>query len=156
MIKSYRICSAKYGKTSEDAFSGFGAKNFPGRWNNQGVSIVYTAENLSLAILEMLVHLDKTMRCLSYVYFEVKASDDMVYNLPPNELPKAWNVYPAPPATKRIGDQWAAGMSSLIMRVPSVLTTPLEHTFLINPNHDDFKRLEINGPSPIPFDLRFK
>jgi len=154
-MKIYRICSAKYGKTPEDAFSGFGAKNFPGRWNNKGVSIVYAAENLSLAILEMLVHLDKTMLRLSYVYFEVNASDYMVFNLPPNELPKTWNVYPAPPATKNIGDQWVTGMSSLIMRVPSVLT-PLEHTFLINPNHDDFKKLEINGPLPIPFDRRFK
>ena len=90
------------------------------------------------------------MLCLSYVYFEVKASDDMVYNFPPNRLPKRGHVYPAPPATKRIGDQWAVGMRSLIMRVPSVLT-PLEHTFLINPNHDDFKKLEINGPLPIPF-----
>ena len=154
-MKIYRICSAKYGKTPEEAFSGFGAKHFPGRWNNKGVSIVYTAENLSLAILEMLVHLDKIMLRLSYVYFEVTASEDMVYHLPPNELPKTWNEYPAPPATKNIGDQWVGGMSSLIMRVPSVLN-PLEHTFLINPNHDDFKKLEIKGPLPIPFDLRLK
>ena len=40
-----------YGKTPEEAFSGFGAKNFPGRWNNKGVSIVYTAENLLLGWL---------------------------------------------------------------------------------------------------------
>ncbi len=154
-MKIYRICSAKYGKTPEEAFSGFGAKNFPGRWNNKGVSIVYTAETLSLAILEILVHLDKSMLRLSYVYFEVTASDDMVYNLPTNKLPKIWNVYPAPSATKNIGDQWVAGMSSLIMRVPSVLN-PLEHTFLINTNHDDFKKLKMNGPLPIPFDLRLK
>lgn len=154
-MKIYRICSAKYGKTPVEAFSGLGAEKFPGRWNNKGVPIVYAAQNLSLAILEMLVHLDRIMLRLSYVYFEVKASGDMVYHLPPDKLPETWNDYPASPVTKNIGDQWATGMSSLIMKVPSVLN-PLEHTFLINPIHDDFNKLAIQGPFPIPFDLRLK
>lgn len=154
-MKLYRICSEKFGATPEAAFSGIGAKQNPGRWNNPGVSIVYTAETLSLAMLEMLVHLDRTMLRLSYVYFEVNAFDDLVCELPLSELPNKWNVYPAPPATKNTGDRWVAGMSSVILKVPNVLN-PLEHTFLINPNHGDFGKLSINGPLPIPFDKRLK
>lgn len=154
-MKLYRICSAKFGRTTESAFSGIGAKQNPGRWNNIGVSIVYTAENLSLAMLEMLVHLDRTMLRLSYVYFEVNASDDLICELPSTEMPEKWNVYPAPPATKRMGDQWVASKSSVILKVPSVLN-PLEHTFLINPNHDNFDKLLIEGPFAIPFNDRLK
>lgn len=154
-MKLYRICSEKFGATPEAAFCGTGAKQNPGRWNNLGVSIVYTAETLSLAMLEMLVHLDKIMLRLSYVYFEVKASDDLVCELPLSELPKKWNVYPAPSATKNTGDRWVTDMSSVILKVPSALN-PLEHTFLINPNHDDFGKLVINGPLLIPFDGRLK
>lgn len=154
-MKLYRICSEKFGLTPESAFCGTGAKQNPGRWNNMGVSIVYTAETLSLAMLEMLVHLDRTMLRLSYVYFEVDASDDLVCELPLSIMPKKWNVYPAPPATKKAGDQWVVEMSSVILKVPSVLN-PLEHTLLINPNHDDFKKLLIQGPFAIPFDDRFK
>lgn len=106
-------------------------------------------------MLEMLVHLDRTMLRLSYVYFEVNASDDLFCKLTLDAMPQEWNVYPAPPATKSAGDQWAAGMSSVILKVPNVLN-PLEHTFLINPNHDDFKKLLIKGPFAIPFDGRLK
>jgi len=155
MIKLYRICSAKFGVSPELAFSGIGAKQNPGRWNNLNVSIVYTAETLSLAMLEMLVHLDRIMLRLSYVYFEIKALEDLVLELPYSQLPIKWNTYPAPPGTKNRGDQWVASMSSVILKVPSVLN-PLEHTFLINPHHDDFKKLIIDGPFAIPFDGRLK
>jgi RES domain-containing protein len=154
-MKLYRICSEKYGITSESAFSGIGARQNPGRWNNRGVSIVYTAETLSLAMLEMLVHLDRIMLRLSYVYFEVNASDDLICELTLHAMPQDWNVYPAPPTTKRTGDQWVVAMSSVILKVPNVLN-PLEHTFLINPNHDGFEKLLIKGPFAIPFDGRLK
>lgn len=47
------------------AFSGIGAKQNPGRWNSAEVPMVYAAESLSLAMLEMLVHLDENMLRLS-------------------------------------------------------------------------------------------
>jgi len=41
----------------ESAFSGDGARLYGGRWNAPGVAMVYTAQSLSLAQLELLVHL---------------------------------------------------------------------------------------------------
>ena len=38
--------------------TGAGAKLTGGRWNEKGVSVVYAAENRSLACLETIVHLN--------------------------------------------------------------------------------------------------
>lgn len=117
--------------------------------------MVYAAESLSLAMLEMLVHLDERMLELSYVFFQVEASMDLSFKLPREDLPVNWKIYPAPSSTKMIGDKWAGEMSSLILEVPSTLS-PIEKTFLINPKHPDFTNLIIDGPYPISFDSRLK
>jgi RES domain-containing protein len=137
------------------AFCGIGAKQNPGRWNSAEVSMVYTAESLSLAMLEMLVHLDEIMLRLSYVFFEVEASTNLILKLPEKDLPANWKIYPAPSSTKVTGDKWAGAMSSLILKVPNTLS-PIEQTFLINPEHPDFEKLTINGPYPVSFDPRLK
>lgn len=50
----WRIVREKYAAT---AFDGEGAYRYGGRWNSQGRRVVYTSATLSLAALEMLVHL---------------------------------------------------------------------------------------------------
>jgi len=45
-----------------DAIDGEGARLFGGRWNRPGLAVVYCAINLSLAVLEILVHLDVELR----------------------------------------------------------------------------------------------
>ena len=52
----YRFAQPNYA-TRELAFSGEGGLRYSGRWNHAGALIVYTATTLSLAILEMMVHL---------------------------------------------------------------------------------------------------
>ncbi len=155
MKRVYRLCKKQYGITPAMAFSGTGAKQNPGRWNSADIPMVYTAESLSLAMLEMLVHLDEGMLRLSYVFFEVEASTDLILKLPLKDLPANWKIYPAPTSTKVTGDKWASEMSSLILEVPSTLS-PVERTFLINPEHPDFTKLTINGPFPLSFDPRLK
>lgn len=51
----WRICEATF---AESAFNGEGASIVGGRWNSKGRRMVYTAEHLSLAILEVFVHLN--------------------------------------------------------------------------------------------------
>ena len=41
----------------DSVFSGEGARLYGGRWNSPGVSLIYAAGSLSLAQLELLVHL---------------------------------------------------------------------------------------------------
>ena len=57
MITVYRIVKTKWAET---AFDGEGARLFGGRWNSKGQSCVYLAGSESLAILEILVHLDNS------------------------------------------------------------------------------------------------
>ena len=117
--------------------------------------MVYAAASLSLAMLEMLVHLDENMLRLSYIFYEVEVSTDLILKLPREDLPENWKIYPAPSSTKVIGDRWANDMSSLILELPSTLS-PVEQTFLINPEHPDFAKPTINGPYPVSFDSRLK
>ena len=57
IVSAWRITKRKHAR---DAFTGEGAREFGGRWNNPGTAIVYTAQSQSLAALEMLVHLDSS------------------------------------------------------------------------------------------------
>ena len=51
MISCYRLFRARYGP-----FDSRGAVLAGGRWNHKGVSMLYTSATLSLACLEVLVH----------------------------------------------------------------------------------------------------
>ena len=55
MIRAFRLCKTKHLAT---AFTGEGARLNGGRWNSPGNSVVYTSASLSLATLEVLVHLE--------------------------------------------------------------------------------------------------
>ncbi|MBV9675089.1 MAG: RES family NAD+ phosphorylase [Acidobacteriaceae bacterium] len=72
-MQLYRLCRQKYAE-----LSGYGAKKAGGRWNRKGIAALYTAENSSLAVLEVLVHLDKAEIPTDYVLLEVSVPDTMV------------------------------------------------------------------------------
>ena len=55
MISASRICKTRHLAT---ALSGEGARLNGGRWNSPGLPAVYTSSSLSLATLEVLVHLE--------------------------------------------------------------------------------------------------
>jgi RES domain-containing protein len=114
---------------------------------------VYTAASLSLAILEISVHLQQTAFLSSYVVFELGFSDTLVQELDPALLPPNWRVSPAPPTTLAIGDDWIRTSSSAVLRVPSVIV-PSEYNFLINPAHSDFSSITIGKPNPLDVDDR--
>ena len=69
MPASWRIIKARYAKS---AFDGEGARQFGGRWNSPGVPIIYTSSSMSLAALEMLVHLGRSRSLSSYVVFSCR------------------------------------------------------------------------------------
>ena len=69
-MRVYRLCRRRYAE-----LSGFGAKKTGGRWNRKGIAALYTAENASLAVIEVLVHLDKGELPTDYVLLEISAPD---------------------------------------------------------------------------------
>lgn len=149
-VRAWRITKAKHATT---AFTGGGAKSYGGRWNSPGIAIVYTAGSASLAILEMLVHLQAHDLMRRYVIFELSFDRKLVKTVAAAALPKAWRRSPPPPTVQQVGDDWAAAASSAVLRLPSVIV-PTEWNYLLNPAHPDFAKIAIGPKQPIKFDPR--
>ena len=75
IVNAWRITKRKHAR---DAFTGEGAREFGGRWNNPGTAIVYTAQSQSLAALEMLVHLDSSELLAKYVLIGVEFDQALI------------------------------------------------------------------------------
>lgn len=144
----YRISKCKY----INDLSGFGAANFPGRWNSKGTYMLYTAATASLALLENIVHIS-TIPTESYCIATIVLPEDKISNIDIAELPKGWNQYPAPEKLKHIGDDFIGKNEKLALRIPSAIM-PEDFIFLINCRHPDFGKVEISAIREIEFDKR--
>jgi RES domain-containing protein len=59
-MRGFRIAAARFARSRKAAFSGQGGVRASARWHTVGQPIVYTSQSLSLAALEILVHLKQT------------------------------------------------------------------------------------------------
>ncbi|NLD38708.1 MAG: RES family NAD+ phosphorylase [Desulfatiglans sp.] len=150
MILAWRIVSAAY---QESAFTGDGAKTYGGRWNSKGVPVIYTAESLALASIEILVNLSSAKLLDNYVKIPVHFEENLVQALPFKDLPSDWNNRPVSQSTQILGDKWFKEQRSAVLRVPSVVV-PEEYVYLLNPVHPDFTKIEIGTPVAYHFDTR--
>jgi RES domain-containing protein len=145
----YRLTKQKYARD----LSGIGAKLAPGRWN-QGLPVLYTAQSIALAALEVLVHVPAAYAPKQYELIEIELPEDaLVETLDLNKLPTGWNNSPPESKTKRIGEEWLQSMRSLVLRVPSVIV-PEECVVLINPLHPDHSKVKVRKTSSFAFDGR--
>jgi RES domain-containing protein len=135
------------------AFDGEGARLYGGRWNRPGTRLVYAAEHLSLAALELFVHLDPEDQPRSLYRFRFELPDDAVEVLPRERLPRTWRDYPAPAATTALGSQWASRAERLALLVPSAII-PEENNVLVNPAHARFGELRIGAAERFSVDPR--
>jgi RES domain-containing protein len=151
VISVWRIVKEEYARA---AFDGNGAAMVSGRWNSRGVKMVYAAGSLSLAALELFVHLERNARDMKFVYIRADVPGHVkIGEVRPGGLPKDWRSYPAPESTRRIGDGWIKKGETLLFKVPSVIV-PSESDYLIDPDHHDFKSVRFNAPEPFFFDQR--
>lgn len=151
MISIWRIDKKRH---SASSFSGEGAALYGGRWNPQGVRVVYASGSLALAALEKFVHLEGVAGGISFVSFKIDVPDAVKgKHLELPHLSKNWRSVPAPASTREIGLNWAQKNESAILRVPSTII-PSEYDYLINPLHPDLKSLKISKPVPFSFDPR--
>ena len=58
--------------------SGTGSKLYGGRWNSVGLNATYTTENISLAVLEVLVHIKKYRLPLDYHLVTISIPDNII------------------------------------------------------------------------------
>jgi RES domain-containing protein len=150
MARAWRIVKRKY---ADHAFDGEGTRQYGSRWTSPGISVAFAAESLSLAVLEVLVHLQSTAPLADYAAFTVDYADRLAEDLGPAMLPANWRDFPAPSALQGLGDTWVRRGSSVLLRVPSAII-PHEHNIVINPAHHDFAQLRVTGPSALDVDPR--
>jgi RES domain-containing protein len=149
-ITAWRIFKRKH---RASAFTGLGARRFGGRWNSKGTAIIYTSESISLAVLEILVHLETPQVLDAYLIAPVTFEEDLAKAVPLGKLPANWKNEPGPVALQTMGDDWVESGESAVLRVPSVII-PSEFNYLLNPAHEDFRRCVWEKPRPFKFDPR--
>jgi RES domain-containing protein len=137
VITGYRIVKKKW---ATNAFDGEGARLYGGRWNSRGQSCIYLAGSESLAILEVLVHLENAHQINHYSLFSVNINEKDIMLLQTQALPDNWQEDPAPSETADLGDEWITTQSSLALCVPSSIVTR-ESNYLINVTHPNFSPL---------------
>ena len=148
------------------AFDGEGARLYGGRWNSRGTPMVYLSASLSLAALELFVHLSAEDARLQLAAIPVSLPAGIAIDQANiKDLPKGWRSEPPTDACKAFGSDWAnaggnadtnAGAKSggaALLRIPSVIV-PREFNYLANPRHPAFAQLTPQTAEPFGFDDR--
>lgn len=107
--------------------------------------MIYAAGSPSLALLEVLVHLDLPPELIpnDYRLFSIHVPDD---------APMAWlDDVPAEPRVR--GDAFLASGEALMLSVASAIV-PQERNVLINPRHPAAGGLKVEGDVPFSLDRR--
>lgn len=134
--------------------SGTGAFTYGGRWNNKGTYMIYTSENSSLALLENLVHHDKSEFPPDLYVMELFFPDEApLLNVPEKVYPPDWqqreNVQ-----CKQLGDRWMSSLEFLAIKVRSAVN-PSEFNYLLNPLFPGFHDIvKIKKVTPLAVDSR--
>lgn len=136
------------------AFDGEGARLYGGRWNHPGTAVVYASLTLSLAALEVFVHVDPEIMPPDLVALRAELPAGLViHRLTAADLPAGWRAYPAPEALQDLGTGWLEEASAVALAVPSAVI-PQEEILLLNPAHPAFAELRRDEPVPFAFDPR--
>ncbi len=130
------------------ALDGEGARLFGGRWNSAGRPVVYAAASPSLALLEVLVHLDLPPELIpaDYRLLTIEIPDDA-----PMERLGATPDEPA--ACVAIGDDFLSRGAALALLAPSVVV-PQERNALINVRHPAMGGVRTVADQAFRFDPR--
>lgn len=144
----YRLATAQYA----DDLTGTGAKLLGGRWNVPGIAALYTSENISLAVLEIVVHTERRFIPPTYQLLKLTVPDTVLLStITKDNLKKQWKDDPE--YTQWMGTEFLKQNKHLIMQVPSAIVEE-EHNYIFNPKHTDFKKLKITSISSFKFDNR--
>jgi RES domain-containing protein len=105
-------------------------------------------------MLEYFVHLDKDDPPGDLVLAIAEVPGDLArQHADVRDMPANWRESAAPPALAELGGEFAQRGEHCVLIVPSVLA-PAEDNWLINPQHPDYKRIEIHEVGPLNYDPR--
>lgn len=116
----YRVVRRKFAD-----LSGEGARRYGGRSNPIGIPAIYSAENIALAVLEVLVHVDKSEVPSDYVVMAIEVPARKTYRASGAEIPEIGNLAASEFRESRFYKP--------VLRVPSVII-PREHNYVLFPD----------------------
>lgn len=149
-MKLYRITKTNYASDLQ----GTGGIYGPGRWHREGTRLLYLAEHVSLAKLEVLANSRKSPKNQSLVTVEIPDNASITH-IEHEDLPVGWEKIPYLEELADIAEQWIREAKFWIMCVPSA-QSPIEKNYLLNPLHPEHATLKLVNVEPHPFDLRLK
>ncbi|QGZ40226.1 RES domain-containing protein [Pseudoduganella flava] len=152
MTAVWRIGIESPGYRAND-LSSMGARLTGGRWNSEGVPMVYASASIALAMLETLVHLGGGDLPFNRFLVRIDIPEAQWNARSILEAPGGWDAIPAGITSRTAGDMWCAGARSLLLAVPSVVV-PEEHNILINPRHADARLLNATTVRRLAYDPR--
>ena len=145
----YRLTRCVYAND----LSGAGARLYGGRWSSIGKAVVYLASSSSLAVLEVLVHLQPLLVPDDYCRTEIEVPDNSIKSVKIEELPNDWRDISPPQILSRVGDSFVKEGKYLLLKVPSTIV-PTEFNYLLNPDHPFIAKVKVIHMQPFSFDER--
>lgn len=150
MPTAWRVVRSKH---AVSAMTGEGARLFGGRFNSEGTAMVYAADSLALAVLEISVHLPSYHLLRDLVYLRIEIPETLVLDVAESELPNGWRSTPVSRTSQVWGDLWAANGANPVARVPSVLI-PESWNYVVNPRHVDYGEVRAGEARELGLDPR--
>jgi len=149
-MQIWRICRERF---ADEAFSGYGARRFGGRWNSPGVPMVYASSSLALAAIELFVHLEPNQQPGDLVSIAAQLpKGEPAKRLHSHHLPANWWADDLE-KPRELGDRWIREKSSLAIEVPSAALR-MDWNVLVNPLHPDVAKIKVEAIQPFHFDAR--
>jgi len=122
-----------------------GASLASGRWHTIGTPVIYTAQNIALALLETLVHAEgRTIPPRAITRITI-----------PDSLAIEHSAWIDEPASQTFGDQFVARATASVLKVPSIVVEKREFNFVLNPAHPSFKTITAHPTEDFEIDPRF-
>lgn len=131
----FRIAHKKYAEN-------LSVSGLSGRWNSNGKLVLYTSENISLALLENMVYRVGTGFNNDFKIMVIEVPDASLEEIDPKKLPKNWREIESYSVSQEIGDSWYDQQKSLLLKIPSSVL-PENFNIVINTTHMDFKKVKL-------------
>jgi RES domain-containing protein len=135
-MQVFRLQKSKF--NANDSLTGYGSCISGGRWNNPNTFCVYTSQSISLALLEIVAHLNipEAFYIEPYNIITIEIDDTFIFDYT-TTLPRLWNTFPPTPiAVSRTNDLLLSG-KHMYLKVPSVIVSS-EYNYILNPSHPGY------------------
>ena len=149
----YRISKTRYAHS-------LNAPGFYGRWNSDGMKVLYTGSSVALSCLEVAVHrsgasLTSGDFALAVIKIPDESSIEEIYIEDLVDVNPEWYKPANCLMTQHLGDEWLNSMTTPVLKVPSAVIQA-EFNYLLNVEHPDFSKISIQSVNPFTFDPRLK